>query len=308
MTDTAVLAVGKGNTMDFLKNLLRGAIMGISEIIPGVSGGTMAVLMNIYDKLIGAISHLRKDFKNSASLLIPLVLGMAASILAFSHVITPLLQNYPMQVNFLFIGLVCGIIPMLFRHAKADGIKPAQTLPFFIMFALMVLMACFYFVTDTSLIISMDAGTFIRFMLIGFLAAVCLILPGVSGSMIMVIFGIYASVIAAISRLDIPMLIPVGIGVIFGLIYGSKIIDYCLHHFPQGTYFAIIGLVSGSIISLVQRALLPESAGKVFRMPSTNALIVSILLMAGGMCISMLFTSDVLLHSKKGKGSGAHSA
>lgn len=285
--------------MEFIKNLLRGVGMGIAEVIPGVSGGTMAVLMNMYDKLIDAISHLKKQFKSSISLLLPLLLGMALAILAFSHVITPLLQNYPMQVNFLFIGLVSGIIPMLFRHASEGGFKPLQTVSFFVMFMLMILMACFYSVTNTAVITTINAAASVRFALIGFLAAVCLILPGVSGSMIMVIFGIYASVMAAISRLDLLFLVPVAIGIVCGLIFGSKIIDYCLHHFPQATYFAILGLVSGSIISLVQRALLPESAGKVFTLPGAGGIVISVLLMAVGVGVSLLFTSDVLIRGKK---------
>lgn len=287
--------------MRFIKDLLCGAVMGIAEIIPGVSGGTMAVLMNIYDKLIGAISHLKEQFKKSVLYLLPIVLGMGLSILALSHVISPLLQNYPMQVNFLFLGLVIGIIPMLFCRACKGGVKPVHILPFIITLAIMIVLACFYSLTNSSVISTMDAGTFIRFALVGFLAAVCLILPGISGSMIMVIFGIYASVIAAISKLNIMMLIPVAIGVLCGLLFGSKIIDYCLHRFPQATFFAILGLVSGSTISLVQRALLPESANKVFTLPGAGGIAVAIVMLAVGIVVSLFFTSERMMNAGEAK-------
>lgn len=287
--------------MRFIKDLLCGAVMGIAEIIPGVSGGTMAVLMNIYDKLIGAISHLKEQFKKSVLYLLPIVLGMGLSILALSHVISPLLQNYPMQVNFLFLGLVIGIIPMLFRRACKGGVKPVHILPFIITLAIMIVLACFYSLTNSSVISTMDAGTFIRFALVGFLAAVCLILPGISGSMIMVIFGIYASVIAAISKLNIIMLVPVAIGVLCGLLFGSKIIDYCLHRFAQATFFAILGLVSGSTISLVQRALLPESANKVFTLPGAGGIAVAIVMLAVGIVVSLFFTSERMMNAGESK-------
>ncbi|WOC32549.1 MULTISPECIES: DUF368 domain-containing protein [Caproicibacterium] len=282
--------------MEFVRNLLCGAVMGIAEIIPGVSGGTMAVLLNIYDKLIGSISHIREQFRKSVLYLLPIVLGMGLALVALSHVISPLLENYPMQVNFLFIGLVTGIIPMLLRRARAGCVRPAATVPFFVMLAVMILLACFYAVTNSGVILTMDFGTFIRFAAVGFLAAVCLMLPGISGSMIMVIFGTYASVIAAITRMDLLMLLPVAIGILCGLLFGAKAIDHCMHHYPQATYFAILGLVSGSVISLAQRALLPEASGKVFTLPGAGGMAASLVLLAAGVGVSLFFTSERMMH------------
>lgn len=287
--------------MQFLLNLLRGAVIGVAEIIPGVSGGTMAVLMKVYDKLIGSISHLKKQFKKSVGFLLPLVIGMLAAIVALSHVIQFLLANYPMQVNFLFLGLILGILPMLFRKATEKKVRPAHVVPFFVTLAVMVVLACFYFTTDTSVVTQMDALQFLRFMAVGFLAAICLMLPGISGSMVMVIFGIYSSVIAAVSSMHLVILVPVAIGILLGLAFGSKGIDFCLRHFPQPTYFAICGLVLGSAISLVQRALYPDAAGKALSLPGGGAIVASLITLAVGIGISLLFTSDRLTrgHAKK---------
>lgn len=271
--------------MKYLRNILSGAVIGIAEIIPGVSGGTLAVLMGIYDELIGAISHLTKNIKENLKFLIPLLLGMGASIIGFSHVIKFLLENYPMAVNFLFLGLVVGIIPMLTKRATAGKFKVANVVPFVITFAIMIVLAFVSMSSDSNaaLITSMDVGTFFRFMVIGFLAAVCLILPGISGSMIMVIFGIYDSVINAVTKFDILMLLPVGIGIILGILFGSKAIDFSLKKFPQATFFAILGLVAGSTISIYNRSGFNLMSGQG---------VVAIITLIIGIAISLFFTSD----------------
>lgn len=273
--------------MQYVLNFLRGAVIGVAEIIPGVSGGTMAVLMNIYGELIGAVSGLKRRFRQSALFLLPLVLGMGAAILALSHAIKFLLANYPMQVNFLFLGLVLGIVPMLLRRATATKTRLAHAAPMFVMLAIMLLLTWLSFssgVISNEVLTEMDAGVFFRFLIVGFLAAVCLILPGISGSMIMVIFGVYDSVIVAISALHLIMLVPVAIGVLLGVAFGSKLIAECLRLFPKQTYFAICGLVLGSAAPLILRA---TSSGVTLVSALTSAAMLAV-----GVGVSLLFTSD----------------
>lgn len=271
--------------MKYLKNVLSGAVIGIAEIIPGVSGGTLAVLMGIYDELIQAISHFRKDVKQNLKLLIPLLLGMGASLIAFSHVIKFLLANYPMAVNFLFLGLILGIIPMLFKRSTEGGFKIKNAAPFLVTFAIMIVLAIVSASSteEVTIVRDLTAGMFFKFMAVGFLAAVCLILPGISGSMIMVIFGIYDSVINAVTEFNVLLLLPVGLGILLGLLFGSKGIDYCLRKFPQATYFAILGLVAGSTVSLYNRSGFVLFSGQ-------GAIAVVMLLL--GIGISLFFTAD----------------
>ncbi len=242
--------------MGFLKNLGCGVVIGIAEIIPGVSGGTLAVLLNIYDQLIGSISHLKKEFKKSVLFLIPVVLGMGIGIFAFSHIIKFLLEEYPMAVNFLFLGLILGIVPMLWGKSTKEGIKGASVLAFLIPLGIMIGLAIVSGSQPESSVIltSVDGATALRFAAVGFLAAICMILPGISGSMMMVIFGIYDSVVNAVSDLNLVLLLPVGVGVLAGLLFGAKLVDICLHKWPQVTYSAILGLVIGSVFSLYQKS------------------------------------------------------
>lgn len=243
--------------------------------------------MGIYDRLIESVSNIRQDFKNSMRFLLPLLIGMAIALIALSHVITFLFENFPMQVNLFFIGLIVGIVPMLFKKAVEKDFKKVNVIPFIIMFALMIILA---FVSkdtaSTDTFIKMDFLQALRFCGVGFLAAVCLMLPGISGSMIMVIFGTYYSVINAIKTLDILYLIPAGIGILLGLIFGSKGINHCLKKYKNYTYFSIIGLVIGSILTIYFKS------GFSFKATSIVTPITAIIFLVIGIAISYIFTSD----------------
>ena len=271
--------------MNFLKNLICGACIGIAEAIPGVSGGTVAVLLKIYDELIGSISKLRKEFKKSILFLIPIVLGMGLGLFGFSHVITYLLENFPMAVNYFFVGLIVGLVPMLLRRSLDGGFRVSSFWPFLVMLGVMAALAFLpgESAESAGLITEMDVPTGIRFFFCGIIAAGCMILPGISGSMMMVIFGVYDSVIKAVSTLNIPVLIPVGLGALVGILFGAKLVDFFLRRFPQATYFGILGLVLGSLFSLFQKA------GFDFASPQGAAAIFTL---AAGVAISLFFTKE----------------
>lgn len=242
--------------MDFLSRLLKGLIVGVANIIPGVSGGTMAVVIGIYDKLIGAVSDLRKDFKNSVIYLFPIGVGALLGIVLFSHLIEFLLRDFTMPTNIFFLGLILGSIPMIFKRATQKRFEKVSILPFLVCFAVMMLMTFFQNVSDegSALITTLTAGTAIRLVLSATVAAACMIMPGISGSMVMVLLGVYTSVLTAISSMNIPVLIPVAIGVLAGILLGAKVIHLCLRRYEQQTYFAILGLIAGSILPICLNA------------------------------------------------------
>ena len=241
--------------MHVLYLVVCGMAMGVAEIIPGVSGGTLAVVMNIYDDFVFAIGHFFEKVKKNILFLLPLVAGMGISILALSHVMSYLLEHFPMEMNFLFLGLLLGVVPMLFKRCTAEKFRPVNLVPFLILFAVMVAMAVVPLLmgheSTAAVLREMTVPTFFRFMGVGALAALCFILPGVSGSMMMTVFGIYASVITAIKELHFVMLLPVAVGGLCGLLFGARLIGYCIKRFPQGSHFAILGLVVGSAAPLI---------------------------------------------------------
>ena len=234
-----------------VRNFFNGVFMGTFEVVPGISGGTLAVLLNIYDKLIMSVSHIKDDFKNSVKYLAPIVLGMVAGIFSFSYVILFLDKNYPMETNFLLLGLIVGLIPMILGRAVGDGFKIFNTIPFFITFAFMIAVVCLSLTVgaDANIIKNITVFDFFRLMFVGALASFCLLLPGCSGTMIMLVFGVYYSVMDAIHSLNVLVLLPIGIGILIGLSLGAKMVEFFFNKFPQATYFGILGLIVGSGIS-----------------------------------------------------------
>ncbi len=237
------------------KNIFIGIILGIANVIPGVSGGTMAASFGIYDQLIQLISHLWSELKNNwrknLLFLIPLGVGAAASILLFSKLVTYLLENYNVPTNFFFIGVILGSIPLIFGKTVKPRFKPSLLLPFLVTLGIMVLMAVFRDRTDTGMVMeTLTVGNFFLLLLYGVISAASMIIPGISGSFILVLIGSYSAVMKAVSTLNIPLLIPFAIGALLGLVFCAKAIGWLLERFEQLTYAAILGFVLGSILTL----------------------------------------------------------
>ena len=271
--------------MNWVLYVIYGMIVGVANIIPGVSGGTMAVVLNIYDKLISSVSNLRKEFKKGILFLLPIGIGAVIGIVAFSKLIEFLLTNYPLATNFFFIGLILGSIPMIFKRATEDAFRPTSLIPFVLFLAGMLVLSSFSEgAMSGEVATQLDTGLFIKLMVCSAVAAAAMILPGVSGSMVMVILGTYNTVLTAISSMNIIILIPVLIGVLIGILGGAKIIDICLKRFPQATFFAILGLILGSIYPLV------ANAGFAF----TGEGFVAIVMLVIAMGISLAFSSEKL--------------
>ena len=239
--------------MKFLVSMLKGAAIGVAMIIPGVSGGTIAVLFNIYENLINAISNLKKDFKNSFLYLLPIVLGM---VLAFAAMYFPLklaLKHLPVQTISLFSGLMLGSIPMLFKQSLDNGFKKVDFIAGLITFVLVIGICFIPNMGNVDLSINMPKYGYVLLFLIGILGSCALVIPGISGSMLLLIFGYYEPILDTISELtnnfthSLAVLASVGLGIVFGFVVVAKLMNYLLTKYKRITYWAIVGFVIGSI-------------------------------------------------------------
>lgn len=238
--------------MEYIKNFIYGALIGIANAIPGVSGGTMAVILNIYDKIMYAVSL--KNLKKHLMFLIPLAIGAIAGIFALSNVIVSLLDSHPMLLNFCFIGLVLGSIPSIYKKARDQKLKPRNLVLGIIALAFMLFISYLNQgeITNKSLA---DFGGISFGLCLWIFAAVAIstiamILPGISGSLMMLLMGIYAVVMEAVASINLILMIPIGLGVIVGLVVGIKVIKKMLRFHPQALYFIILGLVAGSVFAI----------------------------------------------------------
>ncbi len=241
-----------------IKYVFYGIIMGIANVIPGVSGGTMAIILNFYDRLMESITFNLKVIKKNISFLVPLGIGLVIGILGLSKVMNILLSDYPTQTYFAFIGIIIGSLPLIWSKAKRSDkkIQTSSWIALIITLAIMISLAFFSSDKDaapikyTSFSIEACIMCFIS-MTIG---ASTMIIPGISGSMMLLIMGMYGTIFGfVISYLYIPLLIPTALGAVVGLFGGAKLITILLNKYEQLTYMAILGLLVGSMAELFKR-------------------------------------------------------
>ncbi len=257
--------------MKFIFSILKGCVMGVANIIPGVSGGTMAVSMGIYDDIISAITHLFKQFKKSVLTLLPYFIGMAASLVGLSYVIEQSLKNYNLQTNFLFIGLILGGLPVLLSRFKGKKVGVGCGVAFVIAFAAIIGLQLLGG-GNNVIEIKINAIEVIKLFFIGVIASATMVVPGVSGSMILMILGYYEPIlsevnkfVAALKGFDIPammdgamILVPFGLGVVIGIFAIAKIIEFLLREYEAITFSAILGLVVASPFAIFMQTTLPK--------------------------------------------------
>lgn len=245
----------------WLALFLKGAVMGIANVIPGVSGGTLAVIMGIYDKFISAISNILKDFIKNLLFLLPIVLGMGASIIISSKVIGNALEAIPLATALFFEGLIIGGMPILYKKIKGHEKKPLNIVIFLIVFALLLVYTfAFGGINNEVVIVEFNFVEYLKLFLVGVVGAATMIIPGISGSMTLMVLGYYNLVVTdavgnianfdLLSR-NLNILIPFGLGCVIGIVVIAKIVEYLLKKFEIKTYFAIFGFVFASMIIVI---------------------------------------------------------
>lgn len=250
---------------ELIKSILKGAVIGVANIIPGVSGGTMAVSMGIYDKLIHCVTHIFKEFKKSIKFLLPIGIGMVLALVGLSFVIEAAFAHFPAQTNLLFIGLIVGGLPAIAKKVKGNTIRIQHIIAAVLFFALVVGMAALGEGDGSSADLSFGVLNVIKLFGVGVIASATMVIPGVSGSMVLMLIGYYQPVIETISTFiralvafDVPLLlqccgvlIPMGIGILVGIVVIAKLIEIVFEKWPLMAYWAIIGLIVASPFAIV---------------------------------------------------------
>lgn len=243
-----------------IKTILKGMVMGVANIIPGVSGGTMAVSMGIYDKLIHCVTHLFKEFKESLKFLIPVALGIGIALVGLSFIIEPAFAHFPLQTNCLFVGLIVGGLPAVIKKVKGKGVKLSYVIPFLVFFGIVVGMAAMGEQEGAAADLSFNLWSVIKLFVVGIIASATMVIPGVSGSMMLLLMGYYNPIVAtiknfvtALASFDVNgilqscgVLVPMGLGIVVGIFAIAKLIEVIFEKFPMQAYWAIIGLIVAS--------------------------------------------------------------
>lgn len=254
-----------------IKNILKGMVIGLANIIPGVSGGTMAVSMGIYDKLIHCITHLFKEFKKSVLFLLPIFIGAGLALVALPFVIEKMFASFPLQTNFLFIGLIIGGLPAIWGKVKGNRIGAGHIIVFLVFFAIVAGMAALGETEGNS--VALDTGflSMVKLFFVGIIAAATMVIPGVSGSMMLLLMGYYHPILETITYFirslivfdihgitrGLSLLVPAGIGVVLGIFGIAKLVEIVFEKYPLYAYSAIIGLIVASPVAILLTAAIP---------------------------------------------------
>lgn len=248
-----------------IKSILKGIVIGIANIIPGVSGGTMMVSMGIYDKLIHCITHLFSEFKKSVAFLFPIAIGMVIAIVGSSFGLEYLFAKFPIPTNLLFIGLIVGGLPAIWKNVKGSKIKVGHIIAFLLFFVVVAGFAIMGESEGKAADLTFNVINVIKLLGVGVVASATMVIPGVSGSMMLMLMGYYNPVletitdfIRALVSFDMKgilqgctVLIPFGIGIVVGIFAIAKLVEIIFEKFPLYAYWAIIGLIVASPVAIV---------------------------------------------------------
>ena len=284
--------------MKWFLDVLRGAVIGLANVIPGVSGGTMMVSMGIYDKLIWSINHLFKKFKECFKILLPYIIGMLAAIIIGSFALKAAFRDYPLPTNTLFIGLILGSLPFILKEMKGEKIGWQGVLAFALLFGLVVFLKAIE--AENTAKVSLNVGTVLLMLLMGAICSAAMVIPGVSGSMILKTLGYYEPVVTeAIPGLvkgitsgnwsavleNIGILLPFLIGIVAGIFGIAKLIEVLMRKWKGRTYCGILGMVAASPVVILMDTSIYDGFNWII-------CVVSVVTLALGVFIAMKLGGD----------------
>ena len=274
--------------VDWIVRLVKGVIVGIGFILPGLSGGVMAVIFGIYDRLLKFLANLKKDFVKNFWFFLPVGIWLLIGIFLFSIVVEKAFGKYVAQFICLFVGFVVGTFPSLYKTAGKQGRKSKD---FIIMFASTVLIFALMMMGEQQLMniapsIPVWFGS-------GALIGLGLIVPGMSPSNFLIYFGLYDKMASGIKNGDMATIIPLAVGAIICVLLFAKLAAYLFRKYYSGMYHFILGMVIGSSLAIFPTIVFPafnteglEKSGLSF----AGAFLFCLILFAVGTIASYLFS------------------
>ena len=256
-------------------NIIKGIFIGAGAIVPGVSSGVLCVIFGIYEKLLDAVLNFFKDIKQNVRFLFPIILGVGIGVLIFSNALNYVLYEFPTQTKSIFIGLIIGTIPSLLKEVNEKEKFHPQNL-IYLLIALGI--GFISVILENRISIIRDIGEINIFYLVicGAIMSLGIIVPGVSSTIILMLLGVYPVYLQSIATINLPVLIPMGIGLLLGSIIVMKITKRLLEKYYAKTFYSIIGFTIGSIFVLFPQGM------------TDSEMFLSVLCILLGICVSRI--------------------
>ena len=236
----------KNTPMLFLFRVVQGAFIGLGAVLPGISGGVLSVIFGIYKPIMELLSNPFKNFKTHVPPLMPVIIGAAVGFLGIANLLAFFLNKYPDPSVCLFIGLISGMLPSLFREAREEGVAKGSYV------SLVVCMIVIFALLGGLNMASVEIeANFISYLFCGFCLALSVIAPGMSFSTLLMPLGLYTPFVDGIGHLDFQVLIPGGIGALVTVICLAKAVNALFDHFYSLAFHGIIGIVIAATVMII---------------------------------------------------------
>lgn len=235
--------------MNVFYRFVMGIFIGAGAILPGISSGVLCVIFGIYDKLIDSVLGFFKDMKHNIKFLFPIIMGIGIGVILFGNILKALFNLYPTQTKCAFLGLILGCVPSLFKIANS---KKGFRLHYLIYSLISLVFTLFLLILEKIVpeneIICTSNTLFL--ILSGFIMSAGIVIPGVSSTVLLMLLGTYETYLNAVSSINLFILFPMGIGLLFGGLLFLNLTQYLLKNHFSETYYVIIGFVLGSLVVL----------------------------------------------------------
>ncbi len=267
-------------------NFIKGIATGLGAVAPGLSGSILLVIFGLYQKTIGAISGLFKNFKKNFLFLLPLGCGILLGVVLFSKLVDWLLAAFEMQTRYAFLGLILGSIPLFFKETGKEGFSAKYYIHIFVAASV----GAFIFIINNASFPKIQDPSFLQSMLLGLVVAISYVVPGIDSASILSALGMYELWVATLADFNFAVLIPAGIGALVGVLVVSFIINKLIAKCYTATFSVIFGL----FLSVVPSVVLTEVC--IPKLDIRTA--VSVLLLVVCFVLSLLFSNLDKIKSK----------
>lgn len=236
----------RNGAVEIIMRLIHGAIIGLGAVLPGISGGVLCVVFGVYKPIMELLSHPFKAIKKYAKLLIPIVIGIGIGFLAISKLLGFLLTKYPDPSVCLFVGLIAGMMPSLFREAGEKGRSKGSFISMAICFAVVLALLLGLNAVHVTIV-----PNFWWYLFCGFCIALSVIAPGMSFSTLLMPLGLYTPLVDGIGNLDFKVILPAGIGALLTVILLAKAVDSLMNKHYSVVFHGIIGIVVAATVVII---------------------------------------------------------
>ncbi len=271
-----------------LLTFFKGIIVGGTMLVPGVSGGSMAMILGIYQRLLSSISSFFHDWKHNACFLATFLCGGIIGVVLFANPLLKLIENHRMIMLYFFIGAATGGIPLMLKNAQLGTFQWKYIL--YLILGILFIIGLNFLPTGLFQQKTGQGGVeTILLVIAGIISAVALVLPGISVSYFLLLLGLYDQTIAAITTGNLVFLFSLGIGFLLGVLATTKVLEWIMSSFPQATYLVILGFILGSLAEIFPG------------IPSKGEIVLSLALFLAGFVFIYLLSQKELLYIEKVK-------